>query len=374
MARINILHVLDSMSVGGLENGVVGLINRMNPERFQHALCCVRRSGASADRLSDPSVPIFEMGKRDGKDFLLPLRLARLIRRVGVDIVHTRNWGAIDGILGARLAGVRAIVHGEHGRDMIDPGGRLLRRNLFRRATARWVSRYITVSEDLRRWLTGVVGIAPEKVQTIINGVDTERFHPNGKPGARADYGLAPHQVVIGTVGRLDPVKDQQLLLRAFAELKDRHRDLVLLIVGDGPCREALEALSRDLELGEQCRFLGLRRDVAEIYRLLNVFVLPSIAEGISNTILEAMASGLPVVATAVGGNQELVMPGETGTLAPSQNAQALAAAIERYVESPSLRAEQGAAGRRRALQVFDLPRMVSQYEAAYLQALGHRS
>ena len=373
MPPIKIMHVLDSMSVGGLENGVVGLINRMNRERFSHAICCIRRSGPSADRLDERSVPIFEMGKSDGKDFLLPWRLARLFRRVGVDIVHTRNWGAVDGILGARLASVPAIIHGEHGRDMIDPKGRLLRRNLFRRATAGWVTSFITVSEELRRWLTGVVGISPEKVQSIINGVDTERFHPDGLR-ARGKHGFGPHQVVIGTVGRLDPVKDQQLLLRTFAELKARHRQLLLLVAGDGPCREGLERLARDLGLGEECRFLGLRTDVPEVYRLLDVFVLPSIAEGISNTILEAMASGLPVVASAVGGNGELVVSGETGTLVPAQDAETLTRAIERYIESPSLRAEHGAAGRRRAVEVFDLPRMVSQYEAAYLRALGRRN
>lgn len=285
--------------------------------------------------------------------------------------MHTRNWGAVDGILGARFAGVRAIVHGEHGRDMIDPNGRLLKRNLFRRATARWVDSYITVSEDLRHWLTGVVGIRPEKVQTIINGVDTQRFHPDERSRVRVAHAFDPRQVVIGTVGRLDPVKDQQLLLRAFASLKGCHRDLVLLIVGHGPCREELEKLARDLRLGPECRFMGLRTDTPEMYNLLDVFVLPSIAEGISNTILEAMASGLPVVATAVGGNRELVVSGETGALVPAQDAGDLAAAIERYIESPALRLRHGAAGRKRAIEAFDLARMVSRYEAAYLAVVG---
>jgi sugar transferase (PEP-CTERM/EpsH1 system associated) len=377
MPSIQILHVVDSMSVGGLENGIVGLVNRMDPKRFSHAICCIRRSGPSAERLRDKSVPIFEMNKRDGKDFLLPFRLARLFRKVGADIVHTRNWGAIYGILAARWAGVPGVIHGEHGRDMNDPRGLLARRNFFRRATARWVDGYIAVSEDLRRWLTEVVGIEPGKVQTILNGVDTERFQPAelaDKSSRKAQQGFGPNQVLVGTVGRLDPVKDQQRLLRACAGLRERHPNLGLVLVGDGPCREPLEKLAGELQWGADCRFMGLRSDVPEMYRLLDVFVLPSIAEGISNTILEAMASGLPVVATAVGGNGELVVAGETGALVPAEDERALGRALELYLGNPALRREHGAAGRRRAVESFSLERMVAGYQEAYLSVLAERA
>ena len=170
--KLRILHILHTLRVGGLENGVVNLVNRLDPERFEHAICCVDASGPMAERIVRP-VRIVELGKGSGRDYLLPLKLARVIRDVGPHVVHTRNWGTIDGVIGARLAGVGRVIHGEHGREAADPAGANGRRNLARRVLAPLVTNFVAVSADLAAWLVEGVGIPGRKVRCIINGVDT---------------------------------------------------------------------------------------------------------------------------------------------------------------------------------------------------------
>jgi len=368
MKPIKIMHVLHSFDIGGLENGVVNVLNTMDRTRFLHTICCIGRSGRNAEKLSSLDVEIFEMQKGEGRELLLALRLGRLFRSVPTDIVHTRNWGAVDGILGAKLAGVPIIVHGEHGRDMTDPNGSNRKRNLIRRILSCFVDRYFTVSQDLREWLINVAGINERKVQAICNGVDTLTFNSDNKDLVRAKHGYGPKDLIIGTVGRLDPVKDQQLLIRAFARLEKKYNNLHLLIIGNGPSWEDLTRLADELGLHEKVFFYGMRHDVPEVLKLLNIFVLPSIFEGISNTILEAMAVGIPMVVSRVGGNPELVVDGETGYLVPKQDIDALTVALERYIVNQDLMRSHGSAGRRRALDMFSLERMTAQYEATYTQ------
>jgi sugar transferase (PEP-CTERM/EpsH1 system associated) len=366
MKPIRVLHVLHSLDIGGLENGVINLINTMDCVNFIHTICCISRSGRNASRLTRRDVRVFEVGKTDGRSLLLPLKLARLFQRTRADIVHTRNWGAIDGILGARLARIPIVIHGEHGREISDLDGSYASRNLIRKGLSYFVNQYITVSNQLRDWLIAVVGINEEKVQTIWNGVDTVKFNPYDKVIVRAKYGHTDEEVIIGTVGRLDPVKDQQLLIKAFARLADKYQRLKLLIVGDGPYRAPLEQLTANLGLCCNVCFFGMRMDVPELLKLFDIFVLPSLAEGISNTILEAMATGLPVVATHVGGNPELVVNEETGYLVRRGDVGALATAMEEYLVDPALMRRHGAAGRERAVKVFGIDRMVAQYQAIY--------
>ncbi|HWP45678.1 MAG TPA: TIGR03088 family PEP-CTERM/XrtA system glycosyltransferase [Candidatus Limnocylindrales bacterium] len=366
MKSIKIMHVLTSLNIGGLENGVVNLINKMDPDKFKHMICCISRSGQSAEKLIRKDVEIFEMKKGEARELLLPLRVARLFRKVKVDIVHTRNWGAIDGIIGAKLAGIPIVVHGEHGRDITDPYGTNKKKNLIRKGLSCFVDGYITVSKELKEWLVDKVGIKGEKVHVIYNGVDTVKFNPYDKGLIRAKYNYTDRDIILGTVGRLDPIKDQQLLIKAFAQLNARYYNSTLLIIGDGPCWRDLEKLANDLGIRKSVRFLGARMDVAELLKLLDIFVLPSLAEGISNTILEAMATGIPVVATHVGGNPELVVNGETGYLFPKEDLATLLKVLEGYILNPAIMKEHGMAGRQRVVNRFSLDRMVANYESFY--------
>jgi len=373
--RIKILHILHSLQVGGLENGVVNLINRLDPERFEHAICCIASSGPMAERIERP-VPIHVIGKGAERDSLLSVKIARVVRTVRPHIVHTRNWGTIDGVPGALLGGVRRIVHGEHGREATDPTGANRRRQQARRLLSPFISRFVTVSDDLRRWLVDEVGVASAKVVQIINGVDTERFSPAAdRAAAKALVGLDPRSFVVGTVGRLDPVKDQQLLLRAFAAfargMAAGGASSALVLVGAGPEEERLRSLAAELGMTDSVHFTGERRDTPELLRAMDLFVLPSIAEGISNTILEAMASGLPVLATDVGGNGELVVENESGFLFPSGDGDRLEELLFRCSADDAVRASLGVAARGRCLEHFSLEAMADAYGRVYLEVGG---
>lgn len=368
MKPITVMHVLHSLDIGGLETGVVNVIKTLNPISFRHVICCISQSGKNAQKLQGMNIDIFEMNKIDGKGFWLPAKLAVLFKSISADIVHTRNWGAIDGIVGAKLAGVPFIVHGEHGREVTDPDGINKKRNLIRKILSRFIDRYITVSKDLTEWLIREVGITEKKVETICNGVDTLLFNPDNKHLVRAEHGYGPQDLIIGTVGRLDPIKNQQLLIKSFASLARRYNHLNLLLIGDGPSRYDLKKLVAKLGLDEAVQFFGLQLDVHNLLKLVDIFVLPSLYEGISNTILEAMAVGIPVIASRVGGNPELVIDGVTGYLVPKHDKSSLTTTMEKYIQDRDLMRCHGAAARRKAVGKFSLREMAAGYEKIYTQ------
>jgi sugar transferase (PEP-CTERM/EpsH1 system associated) len=363
---MRVLHIMDSLGVGGTEMGVANIVERTR-DRIDHVLCCVRHDGAIADRLRAGGTEVIVVGKAEGNDWRLPLRLARICRQVSPDIVHTRNWGSIDGIVAARLARVPVVIHGEHGREAADPDGTNRRRNRVRRLLAPLVTRVVTVSDQLRDWLIGHVRIPSRKVVVLRNGVDVERFRCRSDcERLRARHGFSATDLIVGTVGRIDPVKDQAALLDTLEVLSKDHPKLRILIVGDGPEHPRLEREIAARGLGGQAHLSGFREDVPEMLSLMDVFVLPSVGEGMCNTILEAMAIGLPVIATAVGGNPELVTDGVTGVLVPARDRHALAAAIARYATDAETRRRHGSAGQERVLREFTLRAMVERYLSLY--------
>ncbi len=372
-----IAHVVYCFDIGGLENGVVNLINRLPEASWRHAVVALTDvSPAFAKRVQRPDVQYLSLRKPAGHLLRLYPRLMRMFRELRPAVVHTRNLAALEAAVPAWAAGVPARIHGEHGRDANDPDGARRRYQWVRRAYSPFVSRYVTVSEDLERYLHDRVGIAADRIVQLYNGVDTERFHPVGDTGAAIDgcpFGRPEHWLV-GTVGRMDHVKDQSALARAFVlalrmhpRAKDRMR---LIMVGEGALRAESERILDESGARELAWFAGERDDIAGIMRGLDCFVLPSRGEGISNTILEAMACALPVVATRVGGNAELVEDGLTGRLVPAADPFALAQAIVGYFESPALARRQGRAGRNRVERTFSLDRMVDGYHQLYLAAL----
>jgi len=352
--------------MGGLENGVVNLINYSDQNFFDHEICCVAKSGNAALRLKE-RIPIYEMHKMEGNDWRLIPKLTRLMKNVKPDIVHTRNWGTVDGIVAAKLARVQAVVHGEHGWNMDDPMGQNIRRRIARKLLSGMVNHLIAVSGDIKKWMINSIGIKNTKVSKILNGVNTDKFCQKDNLGIRNSLGFSSEDIVIGTVGRLDPIKDQRLLLQAFSRLKYEKKNLRLVFVGDGPEKRNLESMRKRLSCGDRVVFLGERDDVDKILSAFDLFVLPSRNEGISNTILEAMATGLPVIATDVGGNPELVKHGHSGLLFPPGDCEALVDALNFYIEqNPHMIEIHGRNARERAVREFSLNRMVKEYETLY--------
>lgn len=375
-----VLHVVHRFAVGGLENGLVNLVNGLPEDSWRHAIVALTTVDPDfAQRLRRRDVELVALGKGPGHAVKLFPRIHGLIRERRPAIVHTRNLAALEAAVPAWFARVPARIHGEHGRDVGDLDGSSRRYQLVRRLHGPFVTQYVAVSRDLARYLVERVGVAPPRVAQIYNGVDTARFTPRGgerPPIEGSPFSDARHWLV-GTVGRLEPVKDQTNLARAFVaalgQAPAARERLRLVIVGDGRLRAEVERILDEGNARRLAWLPGERADVPAVMRGLDCFVLPSLAEGISNTILEAMASGLPVIATSVGGNAELMEPGMTGSLVPAADPAALARGILAYFADPAVARRHGRAGRSLVERRFSLDRMVEQYHALYSRALAVR-
>jgi sugar transferase (PEP-CTERM/EpsH1 system associated) len=372
-----IAHVVHRFDVGGLENGVVNLLNRLPRERFRHVVIALTEVTDFRRRVERSDVRFIALAKGPGQGAKLFPKLFRMFREIRPDIVHSRNLAALEAAFPAWLAGVPVRLHGEHGRDMGDLDGSNAKYRLVRKAYRPFVSHYVALSRDLERYLVEAIGVDASRVTRIVNGVDVQRF----RPGTRERPASWPFDdaklCVVGTVGRLQPVKNQALLAKAFVralEIEPAMRArLRLAIVGEGPLRGEIERTLAAAHASELAWLPGARDDVAEVMRALDVFVLPSRAEGISNTLLEAMASGLPLIATNVGGNAELVTDDELGMLVPEGDAEAMARALLRYADTQNARSA-GAAARRSAERLFGLDTMVASYAALYERLLAART
>jgi sugar transferase (PEP-CTERM/EpsH1 system associated) len=341
----------------------------MPAHKYRHAVICLTDYTEFAQRITRPGVELHALHKPPGLELGTHKRLFKLLRTMRPDVLHTYNLGTIEYHATALLAGVPVRVHAEHGRDASDPHGVNRKHNLLRRLLVPVIDRYVPVSRDLERWLRGTVGIPQAKIELIDNGVDTERFRPAAGEASNEPWN-APSAFVIGSVGRLQDVKDQATLIDAFARLRnmlpeERHR-LRLVLVGDGPLRGQLAQRIADAGLQDCAWLAGPRSDVAPPMRSFSLFALSSIAEGTPVTMLEAMASGLPVVSTAVGGIPDLVLDGASGALVPPGDPQRLAEALATYVVDEERTRLHGAAGRARIEQKYSVAAMLAHYVDLY--------
>lgn len=372
-----VVHIVHRFDTGGMENGMVNLINAMPPARYRHAIVCLTDYSAFRHRITAQAVDFYALDRPPGHDFAWMPRLWRLLRTLRPALVHTRNLAALEAQFVAAAAGVRATVHGEHGRDVFDLFGRNRKYNLLRRAARPFVSEYIAVSQDLARWLADTVRVPAHRIHQIYNGVDCAKFQPRAaeRPALLPPGFASADSVVFGSVGRMAEVKDYPLLTRAFVRLVREHPQAAararLVIVGEGVARRTCQDLVDAAGLGALAWLPGERADIAQVMRALDVFVLPSRNEGISNTLLEAQASGLPVVATRVGGNPELVEPGLNGLLVEAGDEAGMARALLALLDDPAKRARLGQQGRARVAGRFSIAAMAEAYQAVYERALA---
>ena len=374
-APLRVMHVVNVLSLSGMEHGVIKQVNRLDPARFAPSICCLAFQRDETRAMLDARVPVHELKKATGRDLGLVPRLAALLARERVDIVHSHNWQTFFyTVAAASLAGVSLRVHGIHGREAEAPSSRQIQ---LSRWLARRVSRLIAVSSDLGRELVKDWGVPAERVTVIPNGVDLDGFaHPGPVESLREELRLAPEQRVIMTVGGLRPVKDYPSLIRAFARVQAARPEARLVIVGGergGGSQGELEALAASLGVGHGVLFPGVRQDVSRLLALSDVYVNSSTFEGMSNTILEAMAASRPVVATDVGGNPELVRDGVNGFLVPPRDEAALAGRLVELLADPALAKAQGAAGRALVESEHAMGRMVAAYEDCYEDLASRR-
>ncbi|WP_454065106.1 TIGR03088 family PEP-CTERM/XrtA system glycosyltransferase [Candidatus Nitrospira salsa] len=375
-----VLHLVFRLAMGGLENGLVNLINHMPVDRYRHVIVCLTDFTDFRDRITRADVKVVAIHKKSGKDWGSYVRIWNVLKDVNPTILHTRNLPTMEYAIVGTLAGVPCRIHGEHGRDIHDQYGVSLKFRWFRKFVALWIQHFITVSEDLAQWCRSSIGINGRRISQIYNGVDIQRFHPrhDARPEIFPSGFASSNQFIIGTIGRQQKVKDQTTLVQAFIHLREHFPDSAehvrLVLVGDGPLRADIQQLLEKSGIVEYVWMSGERQDIPDLLRSFDLFVLPSEAEGISNTILEAMASGLPVLATAVGGNAELVIDGDTGSLVPPKDPRAMAEAMVRYVKDKELVRTHGRAGRVLSERRFSLEAMVNGYLGVYDAALGRLS
>lgn len=366
-----IVHVIYRFDVGGLEILLAECIRRMPRHRYRHAIVCTNGYSAFVEQIAGTGTPIFSLDKPAGLGLAAHLRLWKLLRRLRPAVLHTYCVSAVEYTATGVMAGVPVRVHSEHGRNLNEADGRSRKYNLLRRAMALLMHSCIAVSGDLEDWLANIVRLPRQKISCIANGVDTNKFSP-GSTSLSTAPGHASFQsrFVIGTVGRICEVKNQAALIDAFVLLLDRFKGskqkLSLAIIGDGPLLTSLKEKVVFLGIAHLVSMPGSRNDIADIMKTFSLFVLPSLSEAMPVAVLEAMATGVAVVAPAVGGVPDIVKDGVTGVLVDSPCPRILAQVIAGYIEQPEMGRRHGAAGRASVERHHGIDQMVKQYMALY--------
>jgi sugar transferase (PEP-CTERM/EpsH1 system associated) len=362
--RTTVAHVVQNLRIGGLERVVINLITGAEKKGYHSILYTLGTGGDLVAELEQQGHEVVTLQKRPGMDYILPFKLGRMFKKHGVDIVHAHNFSPlVYGALAGRLARVSGVIYTAHGVKTSS----LKKQSLFQNFGL--VDKMVYVSRDARAAAIKDGGVKDRNVMTIVNGIDLERY--SGGAGGddielRKKLGLPDGIPIVGIVARLTPAKDHSNLFRAFKEVVEGGVDAKLLLVGDGELAGQLRSEVSALGLEDTVIFLGSRQDVPDLLGIIDLFVLSSYTEGLAMTLLEAMAAGLPVVATSVGGNTEAVVDGETGIIVPPRDSAALAAAVRELLLNKQKATEMGARGRERAFAHFGIDTMVMEYEKLY--------
>lgn len=374
--RLRILHVFSFVGLGGTELTALRIIASLDPQRFENLVCGLRGFDANVAPVRYPGIQLVPPSARDGKSSPSVSSLLDIIRTHKPDIVHSRNWGAIESVPAAWFARVPAVVHSEHGYEMDTLTSLPLRRRVFRRFAYGLADVVFAVTDELRKFHARQAWVSSGRIRVLTNGVDTEVFapQPHVKTSARGKLNIPVERFVIGSLGRMVPIKNHVAILKAAESLLLRGIDAHALLVGSGPELQTYKSyVKQAAELAGRVTFLGATEKVAEALSAMDAFVLPSFSEGMSNTLLEAMSCGMPVVATRVGGNPEVVEANCSGLLVNSGETEELADCLTQLAQDAALRERLGAAARARILEKFSLQRMVSAYSQLYLD-LGERA
>jgi L-malate glycosyltransferase len=370
--------IVPRLNRGGTGQCVVDLASGLAGAGLEPTVVCLERMGELADKIRERGVEVIGPLKRNGHDPAAPFRLASILRRHRVDVVHCHNWGGlVDTVLAAKIARVAAVVHTQHGLDYgFESSPDHLRNRLrttMKTLACRGVTRVATVSHDVARMVTEEWGVPPARVSVVHNGVSLTRGNDGGEVRAewRRELDVSDTDVLIGTVSTFRPVKDLHTMLEAMSLLARDTPHARLVLLGDGPQRQELEAMVAERGLGSVVLFPGWRTDATRLMPALDVFALSSVSEGISLALLEAMAAGVPAIATAVGGNREVIQQPDSGLLVPPRSPADLANAMRLLADDPERRSALGAGGRRRVEEAFSLSRMIADYEHLYRSLLN---
>ncbi len=376
MKRLKICHILYGLGVGGIETLAVKLCNRMDSTRFDHLIVSLTRVDELEPELEPGAARVVYFDKGPGTDVQIYPRIARLMLRERPDVVHTRNWATfLEGVVPSLAARVPGRLHSFDGMNAGELGPERKRRVVVQRLLLRYVDKVVARSDAMRDAMCSLLHLDPANVDLIADGIDLDRFdRPVDRVAVRGRFGLSADDIVVGIVARLDPVKDHGTLLEAMAVAVAKEPRLKLLVVGGGPLAGDLADRAAALPCSSHIVFAGQQLDVPALYRAMDIYAQPSLYEGVSGAILEAMAARLPVVTTPVGGTVDIVADGVTGLLVPVKNPAALGDALVRVASDPALGGRLGAAGRRLVETRYSLEQVVNQYARAYEEAAGPRA
>lgn len=353
-----------------MERGLLNIINHGDCDRFYHIVLCLTQAGAFADQLRSPACKVVELHKKAGNDLRLPGRLAAAARQYKLDILHARGWPTlVETALAAHWAGVRTTVYGFHGRTMEDLQGIGLMRRWVQKVMIRRYHRVMTLNRRMQSELAADCSLPEGRIHIIANGVDVNAFCPCADSSTlRAAFGLPLNRFIIGNVARLDPVKNHAVILRALCHVRKQGLKPLFLLVGEGPQRTVLEQEIKRLHIAADVRLFGYSDRISELLQCMDLYIQSSFYEGFSNTLLEAMACGLPVLATDVGGTADLFTDGREGFFFQPEDEETLASLISRLQQNGLLRSIMAKQARHRVVEHFSVHTMVRNYEAMYLE------
>lgn len=371
--KYHVMHIVESLEVGGMENGIVNLANHIDKKRFKFSICCLSHPGCLSERLDDDSIEVISLNWRGGFSPRLFFELARVFKKRNVDIVHTHGWlTLIYGSIASIFSGGLSLINGEHGTFHLDNR----RRRIAYRVISKCVQRYVAVSYSLENKLEKILNFCKKKITCIPNGVDVRKFAPlcgEELAAIKSRFGVPNSAFIIGSVGRLEPVKNYEMLLNVFANLSRADTGIYCVLIGDGSLRESLESLAAQLGITEKVRFTGKVGDPHQVMTILDLFVSTSFSEGMSNTIIEAMACGIPIIATDVGDSGRLVEEGGNGFIVKSEDSFALINAIKLLVSDNEMHKSFGKRSRVIAENEYDIMKMVSRYQEMYIQSIMNK-
>jgi sugar transferase (PEP-CTERM/EpsH1 system associated) len=368
----HVMYVNYSLGIGGIETLILELCRRLDRTRYAPSVCVFEAGGKLQKEFEQLGVPVHVLAKAKGTDLALPVRLARLFREHKVSIVHTHNpFAWLYGCLGARLAHL-PLVHTQHNSMRHPSGAHRGKWIIAEKMLSLLTGRITAVSASVADYMVQVERISRGKIDVILNGIDPAAYvRATDAAATKRGLGLQDVPLIIGNIARFYPAKDQRTLVRAFATVAAVVPGARLLLVGDGPQKAATARFAAEAGIAGKVLFLGQRRDIPELLQIMDIFVLSSVKEGLPIALLEAMAAGVPVVATDVDGNPELVRNGVTGIVVPPRSPEAMARAILRLHADRRLAGEMGSRGHQRVRDDFAFETMIHKYEHLYAQCIA---
>jgi glycosyltransferase involved in cell wall biosynthesis len=363
--KIKVAHVTFDMRVGGAERVILDLVQNTEPSRYAVSVICLQRPlGPFAEKLRSSGCHIETFNRKPGFDLSLIRGIRNVIQKNNINILHCHQYSPfVYGVLAAAFTSCR-VIFTEHGR--FYPDRRKIKRVIINPALFRLTSRVTAISEATRRALKVYENFPMDKIEVIYNGIDDTHIRMGDCNGLKAALGIDAKAPLLGTVARLDPIKNHPMMIRALKQVHKSLPEATLLVVGDGPEMPKLKKLVDELEVSNRVVFTGMRSDARRFYQIMDVFLLTSFSEGTAMTLLEAMASGVPSLVTDVGGNPEIVSDGETGFIVPSEDSNALAGSILNILGKHSIRETMGRAARKRFEERFSVHKMVLEYQKLY--------